>query len=112
MTLRDFGISSLCFLLVSCGSTETLRISGESEETFHASLAEMERSLSREERIHFHAAILRIRLTGIGSVEEARRSTGGKPIRAIEIKDQIDGLTIAEILELAERSDVEVGVLN
>ena len=53
-----------------------------------------------------------IRLNGIGSAEEARRLTGGQPIYAIDVKDQIDGLTYAEILELAERSDVEVGVLN
>ncbi len=114
MTLREFRITGLCLLIVSvsCGSAEPLRISGESEKAFHASVAAIEKSLTSEERAHFYGAILRIRLTGIGSAEESKRVMGGKPIQVIDVKDQIKGLTYEEILELAELSGVKVGILK
>ena len=112
MPLRKSGIATLCLLLIGCGSMETARINGDSDDAFHASLTAMERTLTRQEHVELQGAILRIRLTGAGSAEDARSMTGGKQIRAIDIKDQIDGLSFVEIIELADRSGVEVDVLE
>ena len=114
MALRELRVAVFCllFVSVSCGRAEPLRISDGSEEAFHASVSAMERSLSNEERAHFYGAILRIRLTGIGSAEESRRVMGGKTFQVIDVRDQIKGLTYTEILELSELSGVKVRILG
>jgi hypothetical protein len=107
MKMQNLWFIAIFGALASWANDEPIRINAETEAAFVSSYKAMEQSLNREERIRLYGAILRVRLQGIGSAEESRRILGGQPIRPIDVKDRIDGLTYEEILALAEESDVE-----
>lgn len=104
----------ICFflLIVGCGTSQPIRIDGDSGAAFERSLQAMERSLTREQQIGLSVAILRIRMAGMESAEEAMESTGGQPILPIDVKDRLAGLTYEEILALADKSGVGAEVIH
>ena len=107
----------LCFVvllvtLFGCAGSDPVRINVESDEAFEESLAEMQSSLSREERTGLMVALLRIRMAGLGSAKEAHSSIGGGQVLATDKMHAIDGLSYSEIMNLAELSDVKMEILK
>jgi hypothetical protein len=57
-------------------------------------------------------ALLQIRMSGIGSAEDAQVSVGGGLVLSAEKMTRIDGLTYSEILDMASQSDIKTEVLK
>ena len=109
---RIFCWAMLSLVLSGCAETNSLRIDSSSDEAFQKSFAALESSLNPEERMRLSVAILRIRATGIKMAEEMHHTVDGKPIYPIDVKDQISGMTLEQILELAEKSGVTAEILH
>ena len=110
---RLWAIRLLAILaLVGCAASEPLRLDGSSDAAFERSWAKMQSSLSSGEQMQLAMAMLRIRLSGAKSAEEAFRATGSESITPLSIKSKVAGLSFQEIIELAEQTSVKAELLE
>jgi hypothetical protein len=82
------------------------RIDNSSIEAFHASWDQLYKSLSRSEQQQLQFAVIRIALGHYQSAFDVPNDLSG--IRPETIRNEVDGMTYAEIIALANKSSVTV----
>ncbi len=100
-------------LLTACAhtaGTTTLRIDSSTPEAFHASWKRLNGSLTSHERSELSLAILPIALGKYKSLMDAPPSLFTAGIDPDTIREQIDGMSFAEIVNLAHRQSVRLEV--
>lgn len=95
-------------VLVGCATQEAVRIDAASEATFNDTFSRMSAQLSRDEQVQLMIAVLAIASNGYESASDFLQDYPGGAPSALDIKDQIDGLTYGEILALAEESTIQI----
>jgi hypothetical protein len=109
-------ISAVAVLAVVCaacahtGATTALRIDSSTPEAFHASWKRLNSSLTSHERSELSLAILPIALGKYKSLVDAPPSLFTTGIGPDTIREQIDGMSFAEIVDLAQKQSARLDV--
>jgi hypothetical protein len=96
----------LAMILTACAhtaSSTTLRIDSSTPEAFHASWQRLNKSLTSQQRSELSLAILPIALGKYKSLVDAPPALLTAGIGPDTIREQIDGMTFAQIVDLAHR---------
>jgi|SRR5690606_4550166 len=88
---------------------EAMRIDGSSDEAMRASVTAMLDSLSDEQKVLLHAALLQLSVDGIGSLEEMQERFPDMSPKVEFLRERLDGMTMQEILAEAETARGEEG---
>jgi hypothetical protein len=107
-----FSFVAVAFL-AACTHTSTsaaLRIDGSTPEAFQSSWDGLHKSLSRQQQSQLDLAILPIALGQYKSFLEVPPSVLSAGFGPQSIRKQIDGMSFAEILDLARRQPVKIDV--
>jgi len=107
------AVAVLAVLFTACAhtaGTSTLRIDSSTPEAFHASWKRLNNSLTSHERSELSLAILPIALGKYKSLMDAPPSLFTTGIGPDTIREQIDGMSFAEIVDLAHRQSVRLDV--
>jgi hypothetical protein len=103
--------SLLAVILTACAHTAsptTPRIDSSTPEAFHASWKRLNKSLTAQQRSELSLAILPIALGKYKSLVDAPPALLNKGIGPDDIREQIDGLSFAEIVDLAQKQSVRL----
>lgn len=107
------AVTVLAVIFAACAhapGTTSLRIDSSTPETFQASWKRLNNSLTSRERSELSLAILPIALGKYKSLLDAPPSLFTTDIRPETIREQIDGMSFAEIVDLAHRQSVKLDV--
>jgi hypothetical protein len=104
-------IIALIFLvLTGCAATPQARIDGSTEATFDRSFTQMNRSLSGPEQTALWIALIRIHFMGVESALELVDNPELQNLEFANLREELDGMTLDEILEYAEQSAVTINI--
>ena len=107
------AVAALALILTACAhtaGTTTLRIDSSTPEAFHASWKRLNHSLTSHERSELSLALLPIALGKYKSLLDAPPSLFTTGIGPDAIREQVDGMSFAEIVDLAHRQSVKLDV--
>jgi len=105
------AVAVLAVILTACAHTAgntTLRINSSTPETFHASWKRLNKSLTSQERSQLSLAILPIALGKYKSLVDAPPALLNAGIGPDTIREQIDGMSFAEIVELGKKQSIRL----
>lgn len=103
--------SLLAMILAACAHTPasaTVRIDSSTPESFHASWKRLNKSLTPQQRSELSLAILPIALGKYTSLVDAPPALLNAGIGPDTIREQIDGMTFADIVDLAHKQSVRL----
>ena len=101
----------LAVILSACVHTSvsaTVRIDSSTPESFHASWKRLNKSLTSQQRSELSLAILPIALGKYKSLVDAPPALLNTGIGPDTIREQIDGMTFAEIVDLAQKQSIRL----
>jgi hypothetical protein len=104
-------VAVLAVVFTACAHTAgptTLRIDSSTPEAFHASWKRLNKSLTSHERSELSLAILPIALGKYKSLMDAPPALLNAGIGPDTIREQIDGMTFAEIVEFAKKQSIRL----
>jgi hypothetical protein len=99
-------------ILIACAHTSDampLRIDGSTPETFHSSWERLHRSLTLQQQSQLDVAILPIALGKYNSLLDVPPSLMAG-IGPQNIRTEVDGMSFAEILDLARKQPIKVNI--
>lgn len=88
------------FSISTSFGTEPVRIDGSSDAAAQASWIKMLNSLEQEKMHELTIAFAKISLVGVNSVFDLAKNPDLMPLSITKIKDQVDGLTADQIIQL------------
>jgi hypothetical protein len=101
----------LAVVLAACAHTSapaTPRIDSSTPEAFHASWKRLNKSLTSQQRSELSLAILPIALGKYKSLMDAPPALLNAGVSPDTIREQIDGMTFAEIVDLAHKQSARL----
>jgi hypothetical protein len=105
------AVAVFAVLFTGCAHTThttTLRIDSSTPEAFHASWKRLNKGLTSQQRSELSLAILPIALGKYKSLMDAPPALLNAGIGPDTIREQIDGMTFAEIVDLAHRQSIRL----
>lgn len=105
------AVAVLAVILTACAHTTgatALRINSSTPEAFHASWKRLNKSLTSQERSELSLAILPIALGKYKSLVDAPPALLNAGISPDTIREQIDGMSFAEIVELGKKQSIRL----
>lgn len=99
----------LAVSLAACANTKAeFKVDGSSAASTEKSLQKISRSLNDKQRVEFTIALLQIQLSETKSVMDLLNNQSLQSTNYQFLATKLDGLTYAEILELAKQSPTQI----